>query len=129
MIDMECSIKQQIRFMFSENYRSNNFFLNSLQKLFNSRILFIFRHPKSVDAMNVFLSPFVDVVWLLIFVIGIVTSILIRNIFLCENRLTAKSNWVPTTKNDDTYFNSFLMVFGILFQQGCTSGIFSHSLN
>ncbi|KAJ6639575.1 hypothetical protein Bhyg_12322, partial [Pseudolycoriella hygida] len=27
---------------------------------------------------------------------------------------------MSTTTNDDTFFNSFLMVFGILFQQGCS---------
>lgn len=86
-------------------------------RLFNSRILFIFRHPKTVDAMNVYLSPFVGLIWLLVFMTAIVTSVLIRNFFLLENKLTI-SNTEVTTSNDDTYYNSFLMIFGILFQQG-----------
>nr|QGW45456.1 ionotropic receptor 75f [Bradysia odoriphaga] len=87
---------------------------------FYVQILFIFRHPKTVDVLNIFLSPFVWKVWLLIVLVGIVTSILIRNFLLLENRLSAKSEIIATTSNDDSYFNSFLSMFGILFQQGCT---------
>lgn len=60
---------------------------------------------------------------MLVVLIAIVTSVLIRNFFLLENRLTSKSSIEITTSNDDTYYNSFLMVFGILFQQGNTDNL------
>lgn len=84
----------------------------------NSRILFVFRHPKTVDAMHVFTSPFVGQVWLFIFLIGIFSFVAIRNLFLLENVLTAKSNITTATSNDDSYFNSALFSIGIFFQQG-----------
>ncbi|XP_037027053.1 glutamate receptor U1-like isoform X2 [Bradysia coprophila] len=87
---------------------------------FYVQILFIFRHPKIVDALDIFIKPFVWMVWLLIFAIAVITSILIRNFFVLENRLSARSAAIATTSNDDSYFNSVLSMFGILFQQGCT---------
>lgn len=119
MTDMAYSTKLQTLFMLSQNFRIE--FCTRFLTIFLCRIVFIFRHPKSVDAWNVFLSPFVDVVWLLIFGTAISTSILIRTFFSFENRLSAKSSILQTATNDDTYYNSFLIIFGILFQQGIIS--------
>lgn len=86
--------------------------------------MFIFRHPKTVDSTKVFTAPFVWIVWLLIFLTGIITAFVTRNFFLIENRLSAQFLNVRTSSNDDTYYNSVLMVVGILFQQGNDSVTF-----
>lgn len=67
----------------------------------------------------VFLSPFDWLVWSLIVAFGFTTSVLTKYFFQVENRF----NMNMSPGNESTYSNSFLMVFGIFFQQG---NIFEH---
>lgn len=85
--------------------------------MLNFRLAFIFRHPKIVDAINVFILPFDKTVWFLIVVIGIIISIFHKLLSQLENRSQI------LTENEGSYSNSLLMVFGILFQQGTVQGM------
>lgn len=82
--------------------------------LLTSSVLFIFRHPRTIDASMFFLSPFDWVVWSLIVTFAFTTSVLTRYFFQMENRFSM--NMSPG--NESNYSNSFLMVFGIFLQQG-----------
>lgn len=73
----------------------------------------MFRHPKSsIEASNIFLQPFVTSVWICTVVLGLVFTILLKQIFLIENHRH------DTDDNEGSLSNSFLIIFGILFQQG-----------
>lgn len=83
-----------------------------------SRIKFIFRHPKLVDASTVFTEPFDNIVWIGILIVCIASSIFLRQIFATENHGKVKGNFGNQSINDDSWSNSLLLVFGIIFQQG-----------
>lgn len=83
-----------------------------------TRVKFIFRHPKLIDANTVFTSPFDTIVWISIVLICIASSYFLRHIFAAENHEKVKKSFGNQTINDDTWSNSLLLVFGILFQQG-----------
>lgn len=81
------------------------------------RVLFMFRHPKSVDATNVFLAPFDSVVWWAILGFGVLSAYIVRNMFSVENHKKVKNSLKTQETNEDSYSNSVLMVFGFIFQQ------------
>lgn len=80
-------------------------------------VQFLFRHPKgSIEASNIFLQPFVTFVWICVILIGLVLAYFLRNMFKLENRrVHLRAGDDP---NDFTLSNSFLIIFGIFFQQG-----------
>lgn len=92
---------------------------------FPFRFLFIFRHPKSIDSLNVFLSPFDLAVWLAIFFLSVCSAIIVRQIFLIENHRLVRHSINNETINEDSYSNAVLMVFGFIFQQGKTNVLLS----
>lgn len=83
-----------------------------------TRIKFIFRHPKLVDSTTVFIEPFKTAVWISILIVCIASSFFLRHIFTAENHEKVKVNFENQSINDDSWSNSFLLVFGIIFQQG-----------
>lgn len=64
---------------------------------------------------NVLLAPFDIDVWCLILTVGFVFSLTARYLFSVEKEI---SKIVYNVKNESSFGNSFLMVFGMLFQQG-----------
>lgn len=81
-------------------------------------VKFIFRHPKSVDSGNVFTSPFDKVVWYCIVVVCIVCAYALRHMFATENHRKVQNVMGHQSANEESWSNSLLLVFGILFQQG-----------
>lgn len=77
----------------------------------------MFRHPKAVDSLNVFLAPFECTVWLSIFALGVCSALIVRHIFSVENHEKVKDSINNGNINEDSYSNTALMVFGFIFQQ------------
>lgn len=88
--------------------------------------MFIFRHPKKVDATNVFLTPFDTLVWSLIIALGVVASVAVKQFFSMEQNFGKIVHCLGNKKNESSFGDSFLMVFGYFFQQGMT---LTHSHN
>ena len=86
------------------------------------RVQFLFRHPKSVDASNIFLQPFDTLVWICVVIVGILFAYLLRQIFIIENHKTIlaqnNGNAENAPLNESAISNSLLIIFGFLFQQG-----------
>lgn len=78
-----------------------------------NRIQFIFRHPKSVNAANVFLSPFDSMVWYATIGLCLLSGFIVRTTYLLEKQLVDSHGEL----NEDSHSNSMLMVFGFIFQQ------------
>lgn len=96
--------------MFSKSVDYNMYTKNIFISI-SFRVLFIFRHPKSVDVATVFLSPFESIVWIAMIGLGLLSAYLLRITFSVENKQIEKSI------NEESYSNSLLMVFGFIFQQ------------
>lgn len=92
--------------------KTMNFFVN--------RVQFIFRHPKSVNAANVFLSPFESTVWYATIGLCVLSALIVRVTYVLENELVG-NNKNHDGLNEDSYSNSILMVFGFIFQQSIFS--------
>lgn len=82
------------------------------------RTKFIFRHPKLVDAAHVFTTPFTNIAWICIFIVCVISSYFLRQIFVVENHRKIKTHFADQTINEDSWSNSILLVFGIILQQG-----------
>lgn len=81
------------------------------------RILFVFRHPKSIPS-NAFLLPFESTLWYAIVGLVLFSACIVWNIFSVENhKKVRKSMEVEGPANEDSYSNSILMVFGFIVQQ------------
>lgn len=78
---------------------------------------FIFRHPKSNNT-NIFTSPFDKKVWITIALICFTCSYILTQIFAAENHRKVRKFIGERSTNEDSWSNSLLIVFGILFQQG-----------
>lgn len=90
---------------------------SSTKKKISFRILFIFRHPKSIPS-NTFLLPFKTTLWYAIVGLTVFSAFIIRNMFSVENHeKVRKSINDERINNEDTYSNSMLMTFGFLLQQ------------
>lgn len=98
----------------NEHYKAFEATTNS----YASRIKFIFRHPKLVDSTTVFTEPFDEMVWIYILIVCIASSVFLRHIFTAENHQKVKVYFGNQSINDDSWSNSLLLVFGIIFQQG-----------
>lgn len=83
-----------------------------------NRFLFIFLHPKSVESLNVFLSPYDLTVWLGIFTLAAFSALIVRQLFLIENHQIVTKSIKSDDINENSYSNSTLMIFGFIFQQG-----------
>lgn len=83
-----------------------------------ARAKFIFRHPKLLNAFTVFTEPFKKIVWISICLVCIGSAYFLRHIFTAENHRKVKIYFGNQSINDDSWSNSLLLVFGILFQQG-----------
>lgn len=83
-----------------------------------TRAKFIFRHPKLLNSYTVFTEPFKKIVWISICLVCIASAYFLRHIFTAENHRKVKVYFGNQSINDDSWSNSLLLVFGILFQQG-----------
>lgn len=84
---------------------------------FPSRILFIFRHPKSIPS-NTFTLPFRSALWYAIMGLVFCSTCIIWNIFSVENHKKVRNSINIEQANEDSFSNSILMMLGFIFQQG-----------
>lgn len=85
---------------------------------FDNRVQFIFRHPKSINAANVFLLPFESMVWYATISLCLLSAFVVRVTFSLEKQLsTEKKDKNQEELNEESNSNSMLMVFGFIFQQ------------
>ncbi|KAJ6647072.1 Ionotropic receptor 75a [Pseudolycoriella hygida] len=85
--------------------------------IYHVRVLFIFRHPKSVPS-NAFLLPFKSTLWYAIIGLSLLSACIVRNIFSVENHKKVTNSTKVVSTNEDSFSNSLLMVFGFIVQQG-----------
>ncbi len=108
--------------MFSNYFKHNIPLIHQVnKKLYDTiihRVRFIFRHPKSIDAVNVFLLPFQNMVWYAMIGLCLVSAFIVRVTCSLEKELAKKSKMRTVLQHSDSsYSNSLLMVFGFVFQQ------------
>lgn len=89
---------------------------------YNVHVIFVFRHPRTaISAGNVFLQPFVTVVWLVTAAVGALCACLVRRMLLVERQQAER--WTSAEEAaeppaDAAWSAAILMVLGILLQQG-----------
>lgn len=94
-------------------------FYESTGVTYHVRVLFMFRHPKtSLAAGNIFVQPFVTVVWVVTVAVGVVSAYLMRRMLLLDEAERVDRRRATGEPVDTTWSAALLMVFGILFQQG-----------
>lgn len=124
MRDMELMIKQQTVIMYSKLEKIVDDRVGADETIFllTFSLAFIFRHPKRVSTSNVFLTPFDMLVWLIILTVGSACSLSANFLFSVENEFGKIIHRLENKYNETSFANSFLMVFGMFFQQGEMQG-------
>lgn len=88
------------------------------------RAVFVFRHPKSIPS-NAFMLPFKWTLWYAIAGLTLLSACIVRNIFSVENHKKVKHSIEHGLVNEDSFSNSFLMVFGFIVQQSAVKKSFT----